>query len=60
LVLTRRRGERIRIGDDIYIAILDIEGAKVRVGIEAPAELLGLREELIDDEEERGRRHEPE
>jgi carbon storage regulator len=59
LVLTRRRGERIRIGDDIYVAILDIEGTKVRVGIDAPAELLVLREELIDEEGER-RDREPE
>jgi carbon storage regulator len=46
LVITRRKGERFFIGEDIEIAILDVQGGKVRIGVEAPPELLVLREEL--------------
>lgn len=47
LVLTRRIGERIYIGDDIYITLLDIDRGKVRIGVVAPSNLLVLREELL-------------
>ncbi len=36
LVLTRKVGEEIRVGDDIVITILEIRGHRVRVGIKAP------------------------
>lgn len=36
LVLTRGKGERIIIGKDIVVTVLSIEGAKVRLGFEAP------------------------
>ena len=36
LVLSRKLGETIKIGDDIVITIVDIDNVKVRVGIEAP------------------------
>lgn len=36
LVLSRKLGETIKIGDDIFITIVDIDNVKVRVGIEAP------------------------
>lgn len=48
LVLSRRRDERILIGDDIEIVIVDIRGEKVRVGIKAPAEVSVHRGELRD------------
>ncbi|MCH2135472.1 MAG: carbon storage regulator CsrA [Phycisphaerales bacterium] len=46
LVLSRRRDERIMIGDDIEIVIVDIRGEKVRVGINAPASVSVHRGEL--------------
>ncbi|PQO43067.1 carbon storage regulator [Blastopirellula marina] len=42
LVLTRKPGETIRIGDDIVITISQLKGGRVRVGIDAPAEM-GIR-----------------
>ena len=47
LLLTRRVGERVMIGEGIVIAILGIRGGQVRLGIEAPKEVKVLREELI-------------
>jgi carbon storage regulator len=46
LVLTRRCGERILIGDNIWITVVNVERGKVRLGIEAPPDVLVLREEL--------------
>ena len=45
LVLMRRVGEEIRIGDDIVIKVTEIRGGKVRVGIEAPRDLPVTRSE---------------
>ena len=36
LVLTRKAGEQIRIGNDIVVTVLEVLGNKVRVGIDAP------------------------
>lgn len=46
LVLSRKVGERIWVGDDISITVVRITGGGVRLGIEAPAELPVVREEL--------------
>jgi carbon storage regulator len=46
LVLSRKPGERIHIGDDIVITIVRIGPNNVRVGIEAPKDLNIVREEL--------------
>ena len=46
LVLGRREQETIFIGDDIAITILQISGNQVRVGIDAPDDVLILREEV--------------
>ena len=46
LVLSRKEAERIRLGDSIVVTIVKIAGDKVRVGIEAPADVLVLRDEL--------------
>lgn len=46
LVLSRKESERIRLGDDIVVTIVRISGDKVRVGIEAPSDVLVLRDEL--------------
>ena len=46
LILTRRVDERIFIGDDITLCVLDIEVNRVRLGLEAPKEIAILREEV--------------
>jgi carbon storage regulator len=48
LVLSRKRDERIVIGDNIVITIVDVRGDKVRVGIEAPAHVPVHRQEVAD------------
>ena len=46
LVLTRRKGEDIRIGDDIVLKVTDIRGGQVSMGIEAPDHLSVDRQEV--------------
>lgn len=46
LTITRRPGERIMIGDDVVIEIVEVTGTTVRIGITAPRERLIYREEL--------------
>ena len=46
LVLSRREHERIRLGDSIVVTVVRVAGDKVRLGIEAPAEVVVLRDEL--------------
>ncbi len=46
LVLSRKIGERIRIGDSVTITVVRVSGGGVRLGIDAPPELLVVREEL--------------
>jgi carbon storage regulator len=46
LILTRKIGEGIILGDDIRIAILEIRGKQIRIGIEAPPNIVVLREEI--------------
>jgi len=46
LVLSRRESERIRLGDSIVVTVVKVAGDRVRLGIEAPAEMLVLRGEL--------------
>jgi carbon storage regulator len=47
LVLTRKVGEEIFIGDRICIKVMEISGTKVRLGIDAPADLRIYREEVL-------------
>ncbi|WP_394769233.1 carbon storage regulator CsrA [Lacisediminihabitans sp.] len=47
LVLTRKAGERILIGDDIVITILDSRGDGIRIGIDAPRGVKIQREEVL-------------
>jgi len=46
LVLSRKEHERIRLGRDIVVTVVRVSGDKVRLGIEAPPEVLILRDEL--------------
>lgn len=46
LVLTRRPGESIMIGDDVVVTVLDVRGDVVRVGIKAPRSVQVHREEV--------------
>lgn len=46
LVLSRKVGERILIGDQIAVTVVRVTGGGVRIGIEAPAEMPVIREEL--------------
>lgn len=46
LILTRRIGEKLLIGDDIEVVVLDVNRNQVKVGIKAPRDLTVLREEL--------------
>lgn len=46
LILTRRLGERIKIGDDIDITVLGIRGQQVKLGVDAPTDVVVHREEI--------------
>jgi carbon storage regulator len=46
LVLTRKLGESITIGDDIRITVMTVKGNQVKIGIEAPTETKVYREEI--------------
>ena len=46
LILTRKLGESINIGDDIKISVLGIHGRQVRIGVEAPLNVVVHREEI--------------
>lgn len=46
LILTRKLGESITIGDDIKVSVLGIRGRQVRLGIDAPSNVVVHREEI--------------
>jgi carbon storage regulator len=48
LILTRKLGESIRIGNDIKITVSDIKGKQIRIGIEAPGDIAVHREEIYE------------
>ena len=47
LVLSRKLGEKICIGDNIFITVVDVERGKIRLGIEAPRDVPIFRQELL-------------
>lgn len=59
LVLTRKRTESIHIGDDIKVTIVRVDGDKVRLGIEAPRNIMIAREELREKPEDKPDKSEP-
>ena len=48
LILTRRAGETVMIGEDIAITVLGVKGNQVRIGINAPKDVAVHREEIFD------------
>lgn len=48
LILTRRAGETLAIGDDIAITVLGVKGNQVRLGIKAPKEVAVHRQEIVE------------
>ena len=46
LVLSRKQNERIRVGDSVVVTVVRVSGDKVRIGIEAPAHVRVIRDEL--------------
>ena len=47
LVLTRKLMEKLYIGDDVCVTVVRVEGGQVRLGIEAPREIVVVRAELL-------------
>ena len=52
LILTRRFGESLMIGDDVTITVLGVKGNQVRIGVNAPKEVAVHREEILNRIEE--------
>ena len=48
---TRRIDESLLIGEDIEVLVLEVRGSQVRLGVQAPADVKVLRDELVDDDE---------
>lgn len=48
LILTRRAGETLMIGEDVSITVLGVKGNQVRIGINAPKDVAVHREEVYD------------
>ena len=48
LILTRRVGETVMIGDDVTVTVLGVKGNQVRIGVNAPKEVAVHREEIFE------------
>ena len=48
LILTRRVGETLMIGDEISVTVLGVKGGQVRVGVNAPRDVIVHREEIYE------------
>ena len=48
LILSRRVGEALMVGDDVTVTVLSISGNQVRIGVKAPKEVAVHREEIYD------------
>jgi len=47
LVLSRKSGQRVMIGDDVVVSIIEVRGSTIRLGIEAPRSIPVHREEVL-------------
>jgi len=56
LIITRKKGESLMIGDDIEITISKIEDGSVKIGIKAPKDVIILRKELYEEVKEENRK----
>ena len=56
LILTRKSGESITIGDDVKITVVEVKGKQVRIGIDSPRSYMIHREEVYLSIEEENRR----
>jgi carbon storage regulator len=48
LILTRRAGETLRIGDNVEVTVMAINGSQVRIGVKAPRHVVVDREEIAE------------
>jgi carbon storage regulator len=48
LILTRRVGETVMIGDNVAVAIIGVKGTQIRIGIDAPKNVAVLRKEIYE------------
>jgi carbon storage regulator len=46
LIITRRPGEKLMVGDDVVIEVIEVNGSSVRIGIAAPKSIPVYREEI--------------
>ena len=46
LIITRRPGEKVMVGDDVVVEVIEISGSNVRIGITAPRSVPVFREEI--------------
>ncbi len=59
LILTRRVGEMLKIGDNVDVTILSVKGNQVRIGINAPKDVTVHREEIYSRIKEEGKQQQP-
>jgi len=52
LVISRKEGERIKLGDDIWIELVEADNGKAKISIVAPKDISIIREELLDSNRE--------
>ena len=58
LILTRRVGERLMVGDEVTVCVLDVKGRQVKIGIDAPKAVAVHREEIYERIKAEAREHE--
>ena len=59
LILTRRVGETVMVGDDVTVTVLGVKGNHLRVGVNAPRDVAVHREEVYDRIKQQGEATEP-
>ena len=45
LIISRRVGERVQVGDNVFVKVIEIDGGQVRLGFEAPKQVAIIRED---------------